>query len=138
MVLYGTFSIMNIFNFYNIVYKYMSTFNLINKCAPSRKFNSNTDCFTLEELHEFIKTYSNIPVSEHISDNKLYDIALHISKKMNNCDDLNCIISEKERYIPEYPYNNNKEWLSNIDIDNILYQYEDQLTYFKYILINIC
>lgn len=113
-------------------------------CAPSIK-SKKTTCFTYDQLKsiamKYNKTHPKNTIKLHKSKQLLFDA---INEKMSNeCDTKNevCWVKNdidllEKVFIPTKPLswrNNPREWLSNIDIEDVLSQYENKYTSFKFI-----
>ena len=116
-----------------------------NKCAP--KHGINTICYTLDHLIYLVKAYN-----KHHTDKikiiknkkKLYDKLNE--KYKNQCNDSICWINKSninktcknellDDFKPQIPSSwkkNMSEWLSTLDINAVMEQYEDKYCYFKF------
>jgi hypothetical protein len=118
-----------------------------NTCAPTNSKNSYT-CFTNESLVEIANAYNKENPNNKINIPKLFtsrnrhNLWLNIKKAMKRytpCDADFCLLETdilkknadiddlQEDFKPEKPmewYKNNRTWLSNIDIDEVMSQYE--------------
>lgn len=111
------------------------------KCAPS-KIYENGSCFTLEDLIKITENYNknNNDKIKIINDKKI--LLKELIPKMKNkyhCDNQICwldIINDNEikknTFRPEGP-DNQYEWLSTSDINNVMKQYEYKYNNFKFL-----
>ena len=130
-----------------------------NYCSPSAKDNGPT-CLSKDSLKMLIDTYNKSKKNkrERISyydnnkqielfkklDNKLKKLTNGSGKywlwpdliaKMSPIDKYNLKLIKKNNIIPEMPkswHKNIKEWLSNYDIDNVMFQYNNAKKYSEY------
>jgi len=115
------------------------------KCAPV--FDNNKICYTINQLKCIIKAYNKHHVDKiKIGKNKkdLYESLL--KKFSEECSDGSCILDKsfinnntklklKKNFKPIMPdnwKNNLDEWLSTLDINDVMEQYEDKYPNFKF------
>ena len=124
-------------------------------CAPSNRGNKHT-CFSKKSLLKIAKEFNKNNVSNNNASNniefnrkdKIKDLWNKINGKLNdNCRGEWCWIQQQfvkglnddeinSTFRPETPldwYNNKIEWLSTIDIDNVMQQYEGNHNDFSFI-----
>jgi len=117
-------------------------------CSPMVNKNTvnNNTCFTVDILlkikNEYNKNHLNDPITE-TDPNAIWNI-LH--NKMNGCKKEDCWLKELPATTRDEIYNyifapnsprkwktNKNEWLSNVDIETVLSQYENAYKCFKFI-----
>lgn len=118
-----------------------SSLDVTSICSPSRlgHYKKTQSCFLPDELKAIAKDYnkgSPVKINTDVEDK---DIILQMTN--GKCDSEHCLlkISSLELHLkhvfkpkkPDSWYRNNREWLSNIDIDNVLVQYIDE--YFDFL-----
>ena len=117
------------------------------KCAPGKNFNEGS-CFTVENLTEIAKAYNTAHPNKRfkIKKNKKY-LLKNLTKKIKedyNCNDEMCwldtnLIKDMENMeISHFTLRPNGpkkkyEWLSTTDINNVMIQYEQQYSDFKFL-----
>ena len=123
------------------------------KCAPSRKYSEGT-CFTIDELKSIANSYNkyikkgklNSKVKSKyikITDNKK-DLLIQLTDRLENvCNDQICWLKQnfikdlnnkeitKKTFRPEGP-DGRFEWLNTLHINDVMEQYEDKYTDFKF------
>lgn len=103
-------------------------------------------CFTRKTLSQMKDAYNRNNSKHQIRSKTTKNIHLELSEKISECNEESCWLNqipERERnqlrekmFSPKKPYqwkSNPREWLSNIDILNVLRQYEDKHNNFKFI-----
>lgn len=118
-----------------------SSLNSRNMCSPQRRrqYNATQSCFLPNELKNIVKIYNSqspVKIDTNKSDK---DIIKQITN--GKCTSDHCLLQIpslqshlKNIFKPPKPstwYVNNTEWLSSIDIDNVLVQYIDN--YFDFL-----
>ena len=125
----------------------MNKDNLINKCAPGKKFTEGS-CFTLENLKtiaiEYNKTHTDkIPLNINNKKELLRELNPRFEKKYG-CNDQTCWLSSKvikninDRDIKYYTFRpkgpaKQYEWLSTSDIESVMKQYQYKHKDFKFL-----
>ena len=113
------------------------------KCAPGVNFSEGS-CFTLDQIKKialkFNKRYqSNINLE--LSKKDLIRILIKNIQNKKSCDGDSCILelnlhsedeSIEKTLRPKGPRYSNK-WLSNVNIDEVMYQYQNKYHKFKYL-----
>jgi len=131
------------------------------RCAPSKIKNRNDGtCYDLEALQKMVKAYNKFCVKfpkkyskgEIKYDDDQFKNKKYLLKELNDklskvCDDQLCWIKldfiealrdgeiQYNTFRPEGPSSGDKkfQWLSNIDIDRVMFQYENHYKDFKYL-----
>ncbi len=113
------------------------------KCAPGVNFSEGS-CFTLKQLKKiafkFNKRYQN-KININLTKKDLIRSLIKNIQEKKNCEGDSCILelnldSEndeiKNSLRPQGPRYSNK-WLSNVNIDDVMYQYQNKYKKFKYL-----
>ncbi len=120
------------------------------KCAPSKKYE-NGSCFTIEQLKKMSNSYNSFIDEEKIKDGEkiiLSDNKKDILKQLTNrlekkCSDQVCWLKQKfvkvlkdkdilnNTFRPVGP-NGKFEWLSTTHINDVMQQYEEKYSDFKF------
>ncbi len=117
-------------------------------CNPNMigKSISNDSCFTKKAIHSIKRAYNRKNISNKIVSSNSQSIYNELKEKLNTCDDESCWLQELDGsqkkilheksfspYKPTEWEKNPVEWLSNFDILNVLKQYEEKYSDFKFI-----
>jgi len=117
-------------------------------CSPmvNGKTVNNATCFTVDVLMKIKNEYNKNHLTDPITETDPNTVWYILHEKMKGCDKEDCWLKEltaTERieihnyiFAPNSPpkwKTNKNEWLSNIDILNVLSQYETAYTCFKFI-----
>jgi hypothetical protein len=117
-------------------------------CNPNMrgKTVSNDSCYTNTTLSKIKNSYNKNNPLTRIQSNKPKTILNQLRLKLSKCETEDCWLEQlsnkdknyldKHIFAPDQPREwkeNPREWLSNIDISNVLEQYEDTYKYFKFI-----
>lgn len=128
---------------------------MVRKTKTLKKMNCNPvvhgktinkhSCLTKKALTK-IKNAFNKSSSHQIRSKKIKNIYLELSERISGCEEESCWLNKlperdkrvlyEELFSPQRPNEwktNPTEWLSNIDILNVLQQYEDKHDNFKFI-----
>ena len=115
------------------------------KCAPV--FNNDKICYTFNQLKCIIKAYNKHHIDKiKIGKNKKELYFSLLEKFSENCSDGTCILDKsfinnttklklKSNFKPKMPEswrNNMNEWLSTLDINAVMEQYENRYSHFKF------
>jgi hypothetical protein len=115
----------------------------MSQCAPGFQDGSNT-CFTYLQLKNIAKQYNKTQNQKknqiiiHRDKTRLWNI---INNKLKyKCNDEKCWVDNPNhsiniRFRPNHPENwntNPREWLSNVDIQKVMEQYENKFNTFKF------
>jgi hypothetical protein len=117
-------------------------------CNPStmgKRVNKNT-CYTDVALSKIKNAYNNNNPATKIKSNVPHNIINELRSKLSTCETEDCWLNQlsstekkyldKNIFAPDQPLewkSNPREWLSNIDILNVLEQYQDTYKDFKFI-----
>lgn len=113
------------------------------KCAPAKKYTDGS-CFTVESLKQIADHYNKkYGESIRITDEKKELVKQIEDKLKDKCSDQTCWLRQefvrgirdetlKNTFRPKGP-SDSKEWLSNIDIDRVMEQYQDKYMDFCYL-----
>ena len=117
-------------------------------CNPNMvgKSISNDSCYTKNVIHTIKRAYNKKNISRKIVSKNSQSIYNELTEKLNNCNDESCWLEEldgnkrkeiqKNSFRPYKPVEwqkNPVEWLSNFDILDVLKQYEEKYSDFKFI-----
>ena len=117
-------------------------------CNPNivGKSISNDSCYTKKVIHTIKRAYNRKNNSRKIVSMNEQSIYNELTEKLNKCNDESCWLEElddsqrkeiiKNSFTPYKPtewQKNPVEWLSNFDILDVLKQYEDKYSDFKFI-----
>jgi len=117
----------------------------ITKCAPSKTFSENS-CFTLESLQKLAEAYNNENGAKQIKiTNSKSKLINDLSNRIVECgsDQLCWLDVEWVKNIKDYEIHKNTfrpqgpqgrfKWLSTTNINDIVFQYEDKYSEFKFL-----
>lgn len=118
------------------------------RCSPYPKGN-NFSCFSNEDLYKLKEKWNDANPSSMVSANDPKEIWLSLKKRLANvCDKESCWLKQRfipnkegaemlrDSFAPESPEEWNKnpnEWLSSVDIINVMKQYEKAFKCFEFI-----
>ena len=127
-----------------------------NYCSPKLKSGTaSKTCFTKKGLVKIARAWNTknlknkINLNKNKSANKLWS---EINKKMSKkCSKEYCWVDEVfnknmgddpdldvfKPIVPQKWYNNNREWLNTLDIQNVMFQYEEKYPNFRFIGLNL-
>ena len=109
-------------------------------CSPLHKKNKKYTCYSNSKLYQLKNKY-NRTYKQKINANTPLEIWKELESKLKKCDKESCWAKElnvdaDDVFAPKSPSSwkkNKNEWLSSIEITNVLEQYEKAYPHFKYI-----